>query len=111
MPMLGREQPYGMSTSIMENLHTIPATFADNAVKTYSPILASGSDIGNHGQTMSSQMGMGFSSHAMPMFTTDFIKAMRQQMDKSNHDMVNTLTQQMGTIFNPLIPNTNLSYH
>ncbi|XP_050898024.1 uncharacterized protein LOC127104928 [Lathyrus oleraceus] len=31
-------------------------------------------------------------------------------MNESNHDMVNTITQQMGTIFNPLIQNTNQSY-
>jgi hypothetical protein len=36
--------------------------------------------------------------------------AMRQQMDDSNHDMVNMLTQQIGTMFNPLIQNTNQSY-
>lgn len=31
-------------------------------------------------------------------------------MDESNHDMVNMLTQQIGTVFNPLIQNTNHSY-
>jgi hypothetical protein len=31
-------------------------------------------------------------------------------MDESNHDMVNMLTQQIGTVFNPLIQNTNQSY-
>lgn len=36
--------------------------------------------------------------------------AMRQQMDDSNLELVNTLTQQMGTIFNPLIANANQTY-
>jgi hypothetical protein len=31
-------------------------------------------------------------------------------MDESNHDMVNMLTQQIGTMFIPLIQNTNNSY-
>lgn len=31
-------------------------------------------------------------------------------MNESNHDMVNTLTQQICTTFNPLIQNTNQSY-
>lgn len=31
-------------------------------------------------------------------------------MDESNYDMVNMLTQQTGTMFNPLIQNTNHSY-
>lgn len=35
---------------------------------------------------------------------------LRQHMDESNLEMVNTLTQQMGTIFNPLITNTNQTY-
>jgi len=35
---------------------------------------------------------------------------LRQQMDKSNHEMVNLLIQQIGTMFNPLIRDTNRSY-
>lgn len=31
-------------------------------------------------------------------------------MDDSNLELVNTLTQQMGTIFNPLIANMNQTY-
>ena len=34
----------------------------------------------------------------------------RQQTDESNHEMVNLLTQQIGTMFNPLIQSTNQSY-
>lgn len=36
--------------------------------------------------------------------------SMRKQMDESNLEIVNTLTQQMGTIFNPLITNANKTY-
>jgi hypothetical protein len=36
--------------------------------------------------------------------------ALRQQMEDSNHEMVNMLTQQIGTIFNPLIRDTHNSY-
>ncbi|KAK2416752.1 hypothetical protein QL285_039119 [Trifolium repens] len=42
--------------------------------------------------------------------TTTSVLSLRQQMDESNHDMVNLLTQQIGTVFNPLIQNTNDSY-
>ncbi|KAK2388886.1 hypothetical protein QL285_062523 [Trifolium repens] len=42
--------------------------------------------------------------------TTASVLSLRQQMDESNHDMVNLLTQQIGTVFNPLIQNTNDSY-
>jgi len=34
----------------------------------------------------------------------------RQQIDESNHEMVNLLTQQIGTEFNPLVQNTNQGY-
>lgn len=54
--------------------------------------------------------GMGFGSQAMPTFTINYVMAMRQQMDESNHDMVNLLTRQMGIIFNPLIQNMNHGY-
>jgi hypothetical protein len=37
--------------------------------------------------------------------------SLRQQMDESNHEMVNLLTQQIGTVFNPLIQSTNDSYN
>ena len=35
---------------------------------------------------------------------------LRQQMNERNLEMVNTLTQQMGMIFNYLITNTNQTY-
>lgn len=41
MPMLRREQPYEMSTSMMENLQTNHATFVDSVANTYLPILVS----------------------------------------------------------------------
>ncbi|MCH80091.1 hypothetical protein A2U01_0000853, partial [Trifolium medium] len=42
--------------------------------------------------------------------TTSSVLSLRQQMDESNHEMVNLLTHQIGTVFNPLIQNTNESY-
>lgn len=36
--------------------------------------------------------------------------SIRQQKDESKHEMINMLTHQIGTIFNPLIQNTNHSY-
>lgn len=33
-----------------------------------------------------------------------------QQMDDSNHDMMNMMTQQIVTTFNPMIENTNNTY-
>ena len=36
--------------------------------------------------------------------------ALRQQMEDCNHEMVNMLTQHIGTMFNPLIRDTHNSY-
>ena len=36
--------------------------------------------------------------------------SLRQQMDERIHEMINLLTQQIGTFFNHLIQNTNQSY-
>jgi len=36
--------------------------------------------------------------------------ALRQQMEDTNHEMVNMLIQQIGTVFNPPIQQTHNSY-
>jgi hypothetical protein len=51
-----------------------------------------------------------FGRNTLPPLTTDSMNLLRQQMDESNHEMVNFLTQQIGTMFNPLIRDTNRSY-
>ena len=48
-----------------------------------------------------------FGRNTLPPLTTDSMNLLRQQMDESNHEMVNLLTQ---TAFNPLIRDTNRSY-
>lgn len=95
MLMPGHEQPYGMPATMMDSLHNNPSTSVDNAVNAYSPIMASSSTTSNHGQTMQPRVGMGFGSQAISALTTNYIMVMRHQMNESNHDMVNTLTQQM----------------
>lgn len=75
----------------------------------YSPILAFGSDICNLDQTIHPQVGMEFGPQIMPTLTTNYVMVMRHHMEESNHDMVNTLTQQMGIIFNSLIQIMNQS--
>ncbi|KEH38136.1 hypothetical protein MTR_2g461890 [Medicago truncatula] len=44
------------------------------------------------------------------VLTTDSVNLLTQQMDEGNHEMVNLLTQEIGTVFNPLIRDTNRSY-
>jgi len=42
--------------------------------------------------------------------TNNSLAALRQQMEESNHEMVNMVTQKIGTIINSLIRDTNTSY-
>ena len=95
---LPREQPYGMPTSMMENVHNSASTFANqtNPFTIHTAHSPSSSSI--------------FCRNTLPAVTTDSMILLRQQMDESNHEMVNLLTKQIGTVFNPLIRDTNWSY-
>jgi len=89
-----RDQPYGMSTSMMANLHNIPA-FTEHAnpftlFNTHSPWCSSV-----------------FWRSALLALTTKSMMLFRKQMDESNHEMVKMLTQQIGTVFNHLIQTKN----
>lgn len=98
-----------MPTSVMVGLHTNISTFSDNAMATrlaYNPHNASASTINN----MFQLGGMGYIPQITPSLNMTFMMAMRQQMNESNLELVNTSTQQMGTIFSPLISNINQTY-
>lgn len=101
MPMNGRKQPNGMPTFMMATLHNNVSTFVEPVANTFSPLQGLGSAVNNLGQNIQPPVG-GFSSQ-LPIFTNNYLAVIRQQMDKSNHEMVNMLTQHMGAIFNPLI--------
>jgi len=98
MKNIPREQLYGMPTSMMENVHNSASIFADQAnLFTMHNV---------HSPSSSSI----FCRNTLPQLTTDSMNLSRQQMDESNHEMVNLLTQKIGTVFNPLIRDTNRSY-
>jgi len=42
--------------------------------------------------------------------TNASLNALRQQMEETNHEMVNLVTQQIGGVINPLIQDMNKSY-
>jgi hypothetical protein len=74
------DQPYDMPTSMMANLHNIPA-FTEHA-NPFKPF-------NTHSPSSSSVFGR----NAPPTLTTESMMLFRQQMDESNHEMVNLLTQ------------------
>jgi len=51
-----------------------------------------------------------FGRNTLSSFTIDSMNLLRRQIDESNHEMVNLLTQQISTMINPLIRDTNRSY-
>ncbi|KAK2368350.1 hypothetical protein QL285_081551 [Trifolium repens] len=85
-----------MPATMMQGLQTGSSLFSETAPSVFVP----------NNQTVSGSA----TRNNMPALTNNALMAMRQQMDDSNHDMVNMLTQQIGTVFNPLIQNTNQSY-
>src|SRR4051812_39992536 len=88
---------FGMPTSMMQGLHTNPSLYSDNMMATSTS---------NPG---SRPMGIGYTNQAFPSLSTSML-SIRQQIDESNHEIVNALTQQMGTLFTPMINNTNQSH-
>ena len=86
MQNLPKEQPYGMPTLMMENVHNNASTIADQA----NPFTLHNT----HSPSSSSIFG----GNILPALTTDSMRLLRQQMDESNHEMVNLLTQQIGTV-------------
>jgi len=75
MQNLSREQPYGMPTSMMANVHNIASAFADqaNPFKMHNIHSPSSSSI--------------FGRNTLPPLTTDSMNLLRQKMNESNHEM------------------------
>jgi hypothetical protein len=83
----GRTYQYGMPSTMMQVLQSNPSLFSETAPDVFTPNnqhLVSGSATRNNMSTL----------------TNASLISMRQQMDESNHDLVNMLTKQIGTIFN-----------
>ena len=84
---MGRDQPYGMPTAEMASLMNASSIFAEPLVSASSPLQGSGTGMENLGRNQL----LGGISHTIPSLTNASAAILRQQMDKSNHDMVQTL--------------------
>lgn len=107
------EYLYGMSPTTMESLQTGTSTHEEREMATLSPYNqhpVSTSSINNPSQTAPPSGGLGHIPYVMPMLNMTSFMSVRHQLDESNHEMVNMLTQQMTTLFNPLNQNTNQFY-
>src|ERR1044072_9491173 len=109
-----REYSLGMPASLMAGIGTNPAVYVDNAAAFHSPFnpyQGSRSAVHSNFRQNQPQAGFGFNQNALlPPITTNSVQVLRQSMDESNHDIVNTLTRQIGDVFNPLINNTKNTY-
>ena len=80
----------------MQGLDTNPSTFSESLNVLLPQLFDPGVSI--HGRTPQQSL------------TNSSLLALRQQMEDSNHEMVNQVTQQIGTIINPLIRDTYNRY-
>jgi len=94
--MSHRSVPYGMPSSLMQGLHMNPSTFSESLNVSMPQLFDPGVSV----LTRTPQQSL----------TNASLVALRQQMEDSNHEMANQVTQQIGTIINPLIRDTNNSY-
>jgi len=85
-----------MPSSLMQGLHMNPSTFSGSLNVSLPQLFDPGVSV----HTRTPQQSL----------TNASLVALRQQMEDSNHEMVNQVTQQIGTIINPLIRDTNNSY-
>jgi hypothetical protein len=91
-----RNIPYGMPSCLMQVLHTNPSSFSESLNVPMPQLFTPGVSV----PVATPQQSL----------TNVSMMALRQQMDEANHEMANLVTQQMGTIINPLIRDTNNSY-
>ena len=85
-----------MPSSFMMGLHNSPPVVSENLNTVHPQVYYPGPSVSgvNPQQTLNNAS----------------LVALRQLMEDSNHEMVNMLTQQIGTVFNPLIRDTHNSY-
>ncbi|KEH41558.1 hypothetical protein MTR_1g052285 [Medicago truncatula] len=102
----GRRAPYGMPTSLMQNLQTSPSVSSESLNAPMPQLF----NIGESIPFRTSQQP--FIPFGLPQrsLTNASLSALRQQMEETNHEMVNLVTQHVGTVINPLIGDTNNSY-
>ena len=109
MPPLGREMSYGIPTWMVVGLNSNQPSYLDIvaaerlAFNRHNASASNASGVFRPG-------GISYIPHDTPSLNLTSMMAMRQQMDESNLELVNTLTQQMRTIFNPLTSNMNHTY-
>lgn len=101
-----------MSPMMMAFLQTGTSTYVENAMATTSPYnlhSASTSTMNNPSRMSPPPGGLGYVPQETLTRNMTHLMSMGHQMDESNHNMVNMLTQQIHMVFNPLIQNNNQS--
>jgi len=98
--------PYGMPTSMMQGLHTNPSASSETLNVSMPHLFNSGVSV----PFRSPQQSFILFGSPQQSLTNASLSALRQQMEETNHEMVNMVTQQIGTVINPLIQDSNKSY-
>jgi len=88
--------PPGRPTTSMLGLHTSKASSSQNLHAQLPPLFTP-------------RVAATFPTPQQTL-TSNSLAALRQQMEESNHEMVNMVIQHIGKVINPLIRDTNTSY-
>lgn len=99
---VSRDFFYGILTPIMSILQSNTSMFVDNNTMITShlnPYMVPGSAI-SHPSRATQHGGTAFVPLNVFALTINSMLSIRQQIDESNHEIVNMLTQQIGTMFN-----------
>jgi len=102
----GRRMPYGMPTSMMQGLHTNSSA----STKTMNVSLPQLFNPGVSVPFGAPQQSFAPFGSPQKSLTNASLNALRQQMEETNQEMVNMVTQQICAVINPLIQDSNKSY-
>lgn len=106
------QKPYGMPPEYVAGAHLGNSTTGRMPVlgETFPVSFKPYHSLGPSTSLYSRPPGFGSVAPSIPTFTSSSVAILRQQMDKSNHEMVHMLTQQIGAVLRPLIQNSTQSY-
>ena len=102
----GGRMPYGMPTSLMQGLHTNSSVSSESLNVQMPQLFNLGVSV-PFGTPQQSFTPFGTPQQSL---TNASLNALRQQIEETNLEMVNLVTQQVGMVINPLIRDTNNSY-
>jgi len=95
-----------MPTSMMQGLHTNPSASLESMNVPLPQLFNPGVSV-PFGAPQQSFTPFGSPQQSL---SNTYLNALRQQMEETNHEMVNMVAERIGVVINPLIQDSNKSY-